>query len=124
MKNTTILAISAVFVASILAITAFEAEAKPSSTAICPTENVQHWETIAWSGPPIQHPTLPNIDTTFGTVKAQIDPNQAIVYQVVLISRLNELGYTLNGNPIAIDDLGVQQIAQQRHESQIICAEN
>jgi len=104
---------------AVFAVSSSEVEAVPPSKVACPAENVQHWETIAWSGPPIQHPTLPNVVTSFGTVKAQIDPNQAIDYQDVLISRLNELGYTLNGNPITIDDLNAQQ-----HESEIICGQN
>ena len=46
MNKITILAIGTVFVISMIAITAFEAEAKPPAQAICLAENIQHWNKI------------------------------------------------------------------------------
>ena len=118
------IAIATVFVTSILTISAFEAQAikpEPLAAAVCPAENVQHWETIAWgSSVAFQHPTLPSISG--GISKAQVDPNvAAFSYNGLIAEKLNNLGYTKSGSPITAGDI---PIALKQEEPQIICAEN
>ena len=122
MNKTTILAISAVFVASILAITAFEAEAKPPSSAICTAENVQHWNKITFQlRQTIHHPTLSNlIPDHFYEVIVQADPNAIHDISELVDNRLTEFGYTDDGgNPLV--GVGMQD---RDIEYSTICAEN
>ena len=88
-----------------------------SSNPACPEENVQHWKTISWGALDLDHPTLPSIGDGF--VKVQVDPNGVIQLRELVAEKLNELGYTLNGNPITFSDLSANH-----QSSQIICAEN
>ena len=122
MNKITILAISAVFVASILAITAFEAEAKPPSQSVaCPAENIQHWNKIVFvSQVNLQHDTLPNVlaGRTYEVV-LQVNPNGVDEVKSLVIQNLD--GYLRDGNPITPDNLAIlfTEISYST-----ICAEN
>ena len=129
MNKTTILAISAVFVASILAISAFEAEAKPPSSAICPAENVQHWMNFSVQViNPLIHATEPDIPVGFIYVQLSRDGSELYLLefkQQTSADRLNELGYTqTDGTPVESSD-----IQDVKHNADLIgystiCAEN
>ena len=123
MNKITILAISAVFVASILAITAFEAEAKPPSSAICPAENVQYWETWSffYSGD-LTHLTNPTIPASqLQLLKFKVDPTIPYWPRATIVDRLNELGYTVSGmGGVPMDNLSTHTF----QSSTIICTEN
>ena len=123
--NKTILFASVISVTIIAGIVASgelaEAE-KPVSlaAAVCPAENVQHLETLAWgSSTLLQHTTLPSVSG--GIVKVQADQNAVFDHLGLVASKLNDLGYTNSGNPITRDDVGA---AIQQGDSQIICAES
>jgi len=93
---------------------------KKLSAAVCPAENVQHWETISWSAVVVfEHPTLPSVDGGF--MKAQADPNRVYSYNELAASTLNTLGYLNSGNPITASDVTG---ANKQAEPQIICAES
>jgi len=122
MNKITILAIGAVFAVSMIAITAFEVEAAPPSKVACPAENVQHWNKITFQlRQDIHHPTLPNlIPDHFYEVIVQADPNAIHDIEVLVESKLTELGYTQdNGNPLS--GVGMQE---RDVEYSTICAEN
>ena len=98
MNKITILAIGAVFVASILAITAFEAEAKPPAQAICPAENVQHWYSLSFIvssvGFEFVHPTLPTLDKGPNYyIKLSSSSEDAVEIDQEVADQLNEIGY-------------------------------
>jgi len=122
MNKITILAISAVFVASILAIAAFEAEAKPPAQAICPTENVQHWETWRFKhSHDLTHTSDPTILTSVEHhIKFKVDPLQPYERRTTIVDTIIQLGYTdPTGTPI-LDNLSTTTF----ESSTIICAEN
>ena len=133
MNKTIILAISAVFVASILAITAFEAEAKPPSRAICPAENVQHW--YSWNmviGGDTQfiHPTLPTLTTVIlYNIKVSTSSDEVVEGAPAVAAQLTEIGYeaqnTITGviGPIDPDTVSLFGLDDPRLYS-TICAEN
>ena len=129
MNKITILSISAVFVASILAITAFEAEAKPPSSAICPAENVQHWMNfLVQNVSPLIHATEPDLPEGF--IYLQLSRDGSELYIVVLkqqnsADRLNELGYTqTDGTPVESTDIGSVDTRAGFIGYSTICAEN
>jgi len=129
MNKTTILAISAAFVASILAITAFEAEAKPPSSAICPAENVQHWMNFSvQTVNPLIHATEP--DLPVGFIYVQLSRAGSELYLLELkqqtsADRLNELGYTqTDGTPVESSDIGSVNTSAGFVGYSTICAEN
>ncbi len=123
MNKTTILIISAVFVASILAITAFEAEAKPPSSAICPAENVQHWATYSWvSTGTITHPTLPSISGGTQVLEIQVTSDEVYTSKGVVLAKLIELGYLDEiSQPLVLTDISS---VFPFGTSSTICAEN
>jgi len=84
------------------------------AVAVCPAENVQHWETLAWSSADVvfEHPTLPSVEG--GIMKAQADPNTVYNYNELAASALNTMGYLNSGSGFAFDQA----------EPQIICAES
>ena len=125
MNKITILAISAVFVASILAITAFEAQAvKPTQGGdACPAENVQHWATYNWqpSGT-ITHPTLPSISGPIHQLEIQVSPDEAYLKEDIVLARLIELGYLdATSQPLVLTDISS---VFPFGTSSTICAEN
>ena len=130
MNKITILSISAVFVASMIAITAFEAEAKPPSSAICPAENVQHWINFSVGVTnPLIHDTEPDIpDDT--TLYVQVSRDGSELYliefkQQLIADRLNELGYTqTDGTPVESSDMGGVNTNAGFIGYSTICAEN
>jgi len=130
MNKTTILAISAVFVASILAITAFEAEAEPPSRVLCPAENVQHWVNFeVTTSNPLIHDTEPNIVNPtrlfvpVETIGSEVLNADTIKTKVA--ERLNELGYTQSdGDPVDIFDIGSVVFTTDKAPYSTICAEN
>jgi len=89
--------------------------------AVCPAENVQHWETLEWTSANVffEHPALPSVDG--GIMKAQADPNTVYNYLEMAASALNTMGYLNSGSPITASDIG---FAFDRAEPQIICAES
>jgi len=124
MNKITILAISAVFVASILAITAFEAEAKPpAQSSACAVENVQHWTRVGLilNGDVI-HPTLTQINNgRIAEIKIPTTQEELLDFRNSIIDRLNSLGYTkVGGAPL--EDNSIQNILAVDYS--IICAEN
>ena len=125
MKKTILFAsvITAVIVTSVMA-SVGSVEAKPPESlaaAVCPAENVQHWETLEWVSDNVffDHPTLPSVDG--GIIKAQVDPSTVYSYIEVAASALNTMGYLNSGSPITASDIG---FAFDRAEPQIICAES
>jgi len=125
-KTTTILAFSVVLALVIGIVssgTIVEAAKPPESlpAAVCPAENVQHWETLEWTSANVffEHPTLPSVDG--GIMKAQADPNTVYSYKEMAASALNTMGYLNSGSPITASDIG---FAFDRAEPQIICAES
>jgi len=114
--------IAATIVTGIIASGELAQAEKPVSlaAAVCPAENVQHWETLAWgSSTLLQHTTLPSVSG--GIVKVQADQNAVFDHLGLVASKLNDLGYTNSGNPITRDDVGA---AIPQGDSQIICAES
>ena len=114
--------ITAAIVTGIIASGELAQAEKPesSSAAVCPAENVQHWETIAGgSTTAFEHPTLSSVSG--GIMKAQADPNTVYNYNELVASALNNLGYLNSGSPITASDI---PIAQRQGDSQIICAES
>jgi len=114
MNKTIILAISAVFAVSMIAITALEVEAKPPSQAICPAENVQHWYTINFRGKqvtPFQHDTKPTLSDFNQNMRLSIDGSEIIPSDGFQIAadRLNDLEYF-------VDDGGIRQITDTDFE--------
>jgi len=99
MNKTTILAISAVFAVSMIAITAFEAEAKPPTQSVaCPAENVQHWHSVNFvfgeANTQLVHDTLPTIDQNKQYwIQIQSTEFDVIHFQTAITDRLNEIGY-------------------------------
>ena len=93
----------------------------PMPAAVCPAENVQHWETLEWTSANVffEHPTLPSVDG--GIMKAQADPNRVYSYKEMAASALNTMGYLNSGSPITASDIG---FAFDQAEPQIICAES
>jgi len=123
MNKITILAISAVFVASILAITAFEVEAiKPTqeSASVCPAENIQHWNTFSWDTVQIiRHPTLPSIGGGYLEIQVPTDKNYSD--KGFVVARLTELGYLdSQNNPLGTGNIDLATAGS----SSMICAEN
>jgi len=124
MNKITILAISAVFAVSMIAITALEVEAKPPSQTLCPTQNVQHWDTWRFAyNTDLTHTTNPTIPTsTAHHIKFEVDPTVPYNEKIKIVDRLIELGYTdsgTGGNP-NLPNLGSGAIAFEG--STIICA--
>jgi len=122
MNKTTILAIGAVFVASILAITALEVEAKPPTQSVaCPAENVQHWNKIVFKAlANFQHNTEPDILAgRIYEVVIQVEPNGVDEVKDLVITSL--VGYLRDGNPITSQNFAVtfEEISYST-----ICAEN
>jgi len=114
--------IAATIVAGIIASGELAEAAKPESlpAAVCPAENVQHWETISWASTmSFDHPTLPSVSG--GIMKAQADPNTVYNYNELVASALNNLGYLNSGSPISSSDI---VFATNQAEPQIICAES
>ncbi len=125
MNKITILAIGAVFAVSMIAITAFEAEAKPpTQSAACPAANVQHWDTwsFRYSSSGLTHLTNPAIlPSVEHHIKFKVDPLQPYERRIMIVDRLNELGYTLlDTSDVTIDNLSTTTF----ESSTIICAEN
>jgi len=148
MQKITILAISATFFVTLLAITAFEVvEAKPlsevlvvntepiavtgiSSSPICPAENVQHWMNVRLvAAVSMIHASEPvirggedmflQIPITGSEVFAFDDRNQHFA------DRLNDLGYTLvGGDPITDSAIGSTNLDANSIGYSTICAEN
>ena len=120
MNKITILAIGAVFAVSMIAITAFEAEAKPPSQVACPAENVQHWNTIIWSASTsVTHPTLPTINS--GVLEIQVPSDKSYSGKGVVLSKLTELGYLdATSQPLDKTDINSALLGS----SSTICAEN
>ena len=106
MNKITILAISTVFVASILAITVFEAEAKPPSQVACPAENVQHWifvKVMLTGG--IAHQTLQDFVTADEvSLQFQRSSNPGEIIQEIA-DYLSFIGYTNSSNPVSPSQL-------------------
>ena len=125
MNKITILAISAVFVASMIAITAFEAEAKPPAQAICPAENVQYWETwsFRYSGvlTHLINPTIPTSQPEL--LKFKADPTIPYFPRATIVDRLIELGYTDSATAGGIPT-EANLSTHTFQSSTIICAEN
>jgi len=133
MNTITILSISAVFVASILAITALEVEAKPPSSAICPAENVQHW--YSWNmqiGGDNQfiHLTLPTLTTTIlYNIKVSTSSDEVVESAQAVADQLTEIGYEAQNtitqviSPIDPDTISLFGLNDPRLYS-TICAEN
>ena len=114
--------IAGTIVAGIIASVELAEAAKPESlpAAVCPAENVQHWETIAWSSTmSFDHPTLSSVSG--GIMKAQADPSVVYNYNELVTSALNNLGYLNSGSPITVSDV---TFAVNQAEPQIICAES
>jgi len=114
--------ITAAIVTGIIASGELAEAEKPVSlpAAVCPAENVQHWETISWaSTTAFEHPTLPSVSG--GIMKAQADPNTVYNYNELVALALNNLGYLNSGNPIQVSDV---TFAVNQAEPQIICAES
>ena len=133
MNKITILAISAVFAVSMIAITALEVEAKPPSSAICPAENVQHWYSWTFTiGGDNQfiHPTLATLTTTIGyNLKVSTSSDEVVESRQAVVDQLTEIGYeaenTITGviGPIDIDTIGLSALGNPTLYS-TICAEN
>ena len=128
MNKTTILAISAVFVASILAITAFEAEAEPPSRVICPAENVQHWMNFkAVTNNDLIHSSEPTISTTIIFLPVPFSGGEVFINDnkfVIISDRLNDLGYTqADGDPVDIFDISSVDTFPPDVGYSTICAE-
>ena len=137
MNKITILAISAVFVASVLAITAFEAEAKPPSQSVaCPAENIQHWVEVSFSASGnIKHATEQTLSGSTVMIMPltsediTTDNNANDARRVA--DRLNALGYFVDDDPnvppparpVEISDLAINVQASFQYYS-TICAEN
>ena len=131
MNKTTILAISAVFVASILAITAFEAEAKPPSRAICPAENVQHWVNLTVNtNNPLQHETETTIISSRVFIPVKTMGSEILnsdLIKIKVVERLNELGWFVDDGtprPVNISDIGSVFFTTNPAIYSTICAEN
>jgi len=128
MNKITILTISAVFVASILAISAFEVEAAPPSKVACPAENVQHWMNfLVGTSEILIHPTepdLPDNETMF--LQVSRDGGELFVLAVrqqIVADRFNELGYTqADGDPVDTGDINSVNTFPNGYST--ICAEN
>ncbi len=130
MNKITILAISAVFVTSMIAITALDVEAKPPSSAICPAENVQHFlNFFAQVGNPLIHATEPDIPDS-AQLYVQVSRDSSELYllefkQQIIADRLNELGYTqTDGDPVEFSDIGGADTRAGNVGYSTICAEN
>jgi len=131
MNKITILSISAAFVASILAITAFEAEAKPPSQSVaCPAENVQHWVQVSFGAlANIEHDTKPTLSgntvMTIPLTSDDVNTDNGSDDAERVIDKLNALGYFVvdpTPRPIEHADVGVS-VGNYEYYS-IICAEN
>ena len=141
MNKITILAISATFAITILAVTAFEVvEAKPlsevlvvntepievtgiSSSPICPAENVQHWNKLVFTVNENQMaPSLPNINNGVVTeIVVQVDPDVPKSIRQLAFEKLDSLGYTdSSGNDIEIGN--ISNLVDFEYST--ICAEN
>jgi len=123
MNKITILAISAVFAVSMIAITTFEVEAiKPTqeSASVCPAENVQHWNTFSWDTVQIiRHPTLPSIGGGYLEIQVPTDKNYSD--KGFVVARLTELGYLdSQNNPLTTSNIDTATAGS----SSMICAEN
>ena len=135
MNKTTIIAMSAVFVASILTITAFEAEAKPpQSNPACPAENVQHWQTVHFRNVDSvielvsdTNPTLP--PNTSWRINIQTGSDEIYDTFTVLLEKLEALGYhmrNINTGEEFPPDQNSQVIldaSPSETASRVICAE-
>jgi len=123
MNKITILAISAVFVASILAISAFEVEAvKPQAQSVaCPAENVQHWANYHFKASgTITHPTLPSFGGST-VLEIQVPADETYSDHGVIVAKLTELGYLdATSQPLVTSDI-FEPVASA---SSMICAEN
>jgi len=130
MNKITILSISAVFVASILAINAFEAEAKPPTQSVsCPAENVQHWLNVRVNNEAIlQHNTEPTIPKTALLIPVQTATPQLFDFvnmKQLVADRFNELGYFVDDGgirPVEIADVTPTFLNEAPYST--ICAEN
>jgi len=114
--------ITAAIVTGIIASGELAGAEKPVSlpAAVCPAENVQHWETIIWSSSiAFEHPTLASVSG--GIMKAQVDPNTVYNFNELTASALNNLGYLNSGSPITASDI---TFARGAAEPIIICAES
>jgi len=133
MNKITILAIGATFVATILAITAFEVEAAPPSKVVCPAENVQHWTQILFQiVDVVGHDTLPDLEPenenprvvdTFNSFEVKILQNIDVDIHTnqMVVDRLTELGYF---NRTRMDQpLDISNIFNIDVEYSTICAE-
>ncbi len=129
MNKITILAISAVFAVSMIAITALEVEAKPPSSAICPAENVQHWVNFAVTiNNPLIHATEPTIVVERIFVPVKTSGSEILSVTLVttkVVERLTELGFTQSdGDPVDIFDIGSVDFQTDHTHYSTICAEN
>jgi len=112
---------STIAVLAVFAFSSSEVEAKPPSSAICPTENVQHWATFHWkAGGTITHPTLPPITGT-GILEIQVPSDRNYLEKEVVLARLTELEYVDEiSQPLVITDIFSATVG----DSSTICAEN
>jgi len=129
MNKITILAISAVFAVSMIAITAFEAEAKPPSSAICPAENVQHWLNFRLNNEvTLQHSTEPSIPPTALLIQLPFVGSELfnlIDRDQIAADRLNEMGYFVDDSgprPVEASDVTLFFSVEPPYST--ICAEN
>ena len=99
MNKITILAISAVFAVSMIAITALEVEAKPPSQTTCPAQNVQHWDTWRFVyNVDLTHTTNPTLEINEPHhIKFEVDPTVPYNEKIKIVERLIELSYIDSG---------------------------
>jgi len=77
------------------------------SAYACAPEDVQHWNKMVWTGSPLIHPTLPDLEAGPFEVVVQIDPNAVHDVEQLVADKLNSLGYTqLDGSPVTIGNIG------------------
>ena len=124
MNRITILAISAVFAVSMIAIMALEVEAiKPTqeSASVCPAENVQHWANYHFKASgTITHPTLPSFGGST-VLEIQVPVDETYSDHGVIVAKLTELGYLdATSQPLVTSDI-FEPVASA---SSMICAEN
>jgi len=93
-----------------------------ASATMCPAQNLEHWDKIAF----VPNVVITNIDTNVNPfilepgfaydVKVLDDPNSVAFLEGKAIDKLNTLGYTVAGSPVQKIDIFVFEV-----EYAIVC---
>ena len=94
-----------------------------ANAAICPFENIEHWDKIAF----VPNVVITNLDTNVNPltlepsfaydIKVLDDPNSVAFLEGKVVDKLNTLGYRVASSPVQKIDLFVFEV-----EYAIICA--